>query len=140
MAAGASDGWRMNRCPLAVLPVLLHRNLGPCSVSGLFSGQCTDDLRILRCTGGGSSDAPLLTSIQTRSNLVKVTPMDTPTLYNLHHRFFKCHLGFVGPLVQILLTRPRAPHVIPTGLLFPNPNRRRSSRSRSRAAARSFPL
>ena len=57
--------------------------------------------RIFRC--------PSVDLVQTRSNPVKVTPVNTPMLISLHHRIFLCHLGFAGPLAPFHLTRPRAP-------------------------------
>ena len=67
-ATGASNGGWMNRCLLAVLPVLMQSISGPCNISGLSSGLCTDDHRIIRCPAGGSSGPP---SVDEDSNSFK---------------------------------------------------------------------
>ena len=81
----------------------------PSSVSGQSSGQRTDDRRLFWCPHSGSSGALLLTVVQTRTNLVKLIPTHTPMFKSLHRRFFRCHLGFAGLLIQFHLFL-RGPH------------------------------
>ena len=64
---------------------------------------------MFRCLSGGSSGA-LLTTFQSRSDLVKLTPVITPTVFSLHHRTFRC-LGLAGPLVMFSLNLSAGPRV-----------------------------
>ena len=57
-ATGASDGWRMNRRLSIGSTDATAWSFGPCSVSGPYSCQCTDDRRLFRCLSSGSSGAP----------------------------------------------------------------------------------
>jgi hypothetical protein len=87
--------------------VLLRGVNGPCIASGPYSCRYTDAHRVFRCLSGGSSDA-LLTTFQSRSNLVKLTPVITPTFFSPYHRTFRC-LGLAGPLVLFPLNSFRGP-------------------------------
>ena len=62
---------------------------------------------MFRCLSCGSSGA-LLTTFQSRSNLVKLTPVITPTFFSPYHRTFRC-LGLAGPLVLFSLNSFRGP-------------------------------
>ena len=63
----------------------------------------------------GCSDAlvavlpvPLLTTLSSQSDLVKVTPVDTPMPFSPNHRIFRC-LGLAGPLVLFSLNSSAGP-------------------------------
>jgi len=64
---------------------------------------------MFRCLSGGSSGA-LLTTFQSRSNLVKLTPVITPTFFSPYHRTFRC-LGLAGPPVMFSLNPSAGPRV-----------------------------
>ena len=92
----------MNRCPCNGSSGATVWKSWLSSVSGQLSGHCTDACRIFRCLPSGSFDALLLTVVQTRTDLVKLTPVNTLMLISLHHRFFRC-LRFCGPADSVSL-------------------------------------
>ena len=92
----------MNRCPCNGSSGATVWKSWLSSVSGQLSDHCTDACRIFRCLPSGSSDASLLIKIQTRSNPVKVTPMYTPMIHSMNHRFFRC-LRVCGPAHTVSL-------------------------------------
>ena len=51
---------------------------------------------------------PLLTTFSSQSDLVKVTPVDTPMPFSLNHRIFRC-LGLAGPRVLFSLNSSAGP-------------------------------
>ena len=89
--------------------MLLRGVNGPCTASGPYSCRYTDAHRMFRCLSCGSSGA-LLTTFQSRSNLVKLTPVITPTFFSPYHRTFRC-LGLAGPLVLFSLNPSAGPRV-----------------------------
>ena len=97
--------------------MLLRGVNGPCIASGPYSCRYTDAHRMFRCLSGGSSGA-LLTKFQSRLDLVKLTPVTTPTVFSLHHRTFRC-LGLAGPPVMFSLNPFAGPRVSLTPVSLP---------------------
>ena len=120
--------------------MLLRGVNGPCIASGPYSCRYTDAHRMFRCLSGGSSGA-LLTTFQSRSDLVKLTPVITPTFFSPYHRTFRC-LGLAGPLVLFSLNSSAGPtrHCHTTVFIFLANRRPRAAAAPRPYAAAQPPL